>query len=317
MQESLLRLGTAAAGVAALAAVAVLTFDILFRERWRLDARVRQEFRNSRGGDKQSLFRGLEELTLGVSDPERLDLQGRLELLIAQSGLTISLWQLALHAAICGALGLILGLAFAPHWGLALPLSLSMACLPLLWLEFWRRRRYRRLLRQLPEAFDLMSRAVRAGQSLPGAMRLAATECSQPAAGEFGLVCDQQNLGLPFDVTLRDLARRNDIMEFRLFVVGMLVQRQSGGNPIDLLEHLAARIRKRGRLRDRVRALTSEGRMQAWVLGILPIAALAAITVIDAEYASALWNRPQLLLALAAAQVTGALWIRNIVNFEF
>ncbi|HWL09990.1 MAG TPA: type II secretion system F family protein [Planctomicrobium sp.] len=204
-----------------------------------------------------------------------------------------------------------------PSWISALLGSLAGGLLPYFWLFLQRQRRLTRLRDQLPEAFDLMRRAVQSGQTMQMSMQIVSKECSLPINREFARCCEQYSLGLPQEAILKELARRNDIMEFRIFVVAMLVQRMSGGNPVELLENLAQRVRKRKRLRDRVQAFTSEGRMQAFVLCVLPVAAFIAIYFLDKNYAQVLLDRPWLLGSLVMAQVVGTVWIRQIVHFDY
>jgi tight adherence protein B len=176
--------------------------------------------------------------------------------------------------------------------------------------------RQKKLSHQLPEAFQMISRSVSAGQTVPTALRIIADDFDEPISEEFALCYEQQNLGISRETSLRKLAQRTGIMELQLFVVALLVQERSGGDLVGLLDNLAAMIRKRLKLQNRIRALTGEGRMQALVLIILPIAALAAMLVLSPEYAQSLLDRPWLLGVAAGAQTLGALWIRRIVNFE-
>jgi len=104
---------------------------------------------------------------------------------------------------------------------------------PLIYVSLLRKVRIQSLCQQLPEAFELMSRAVKAGQTMPGAMNLVATQLKPPISLEFASCCEQQNLGLSHDIALQELARRTGVMELQLFVVAMLVQRHAGGNPIE------------------------------------------------------------------------------------
>jgi tight adherence protein B len=158
---------------------------------------------------------------------------------------------------------------------------------------------------------------VRAGQTVPAALKIIAHDFQPPISQEFGLCYEQQNLGVSRESALRKLAQRTGIMELQIFVVALLVQAKSGGDLVELLDNLAGMIRKRLKLADRVRALTGEGRMQALVLTILPIAALAALLVCSPQYAQSLLDRPWLLAATAVAQAAGTFWIRRIVNFEY
>jgi tight adherence protein B len=177
--------------------------------------------------------------------------------------------------------------------------------------------RQRKLSRQLPEAFAMISRAVRAGQTIPSALQIIAEDFDPPISTEFARCYEQQNLGISRESALRQLAKRTGIMELQILVVALLVQAKSGGNLVELLDNLSTMIRKRLKLKDRVRALTGEGRMQALVLSILPVAALVGIIVLAPEYSQCLLERPWLLAGTAAAVAAGAFWVRRIVNFEY
>jgi tight adherence protein B len=162
----------------------------------------------------------------------------------------------------------------------------------------------------------MISRAVRSGQTVPAAMQLVAHDSEAPLSLEFGLCCDQQNLGIPADVALRKLAQRTALMELQIFVVALLVQSRSGGNLVDLLDNLAGMARKRLRLQAKVRALTGEGRMQAGVLMVLPAVALLALIVVAPDYVQVLLEQPWFLATIGGLQLIGALWVRRIANFE-
>src|SRR5262249_57164429 len=123
----------------------------------------------------------------------------------------------------------------------------------------------------LPDAFDLMARVIRAGQTMSQAIQSVADEFDQPLAGEFAYCYEQQNLGLSPEVALRDLARRTGLVEVKIFVLAMLVQQQTGGNLAELLDKLSGVVRERFRVPGKIKALTAEGRMQATVLLVLPL----------------------------------------------
>jgi tight adherence protein B len=189
--------------------------------------------------------------------------------------------------------------------------------LPYLYVARLRRRRLDKLLSQLPDAFDLISRMMRAGQTFTQAMQVTASEADDPLSEEFGYCCDQQRLGLSADAALRDLARRTGVLEVRIFVLAVLVHRQTGGNLSDLLENLAVIIRERHRIKGIIAALTAEGRMQAYVLLALPILMLIGLTVFNREYVQELYDRPWLLCITGLAMLLGAFWMRRIVNFSY
>jgi tight adherence protein B len=203
------------------------------------------------------------------------------------------------------------------HWWLAAVLVPVGLCLPFLRVAARRRLRQRKLGRQLPEAFQMISRAVKAGQTVPAALNIIAQDFEPPISEEFALCYEQQNLGLSRESALRKLARRSGIMELQIFVVALLVQAKSGGDLAELLDNLAAMIRKRLKLKDRIRALTGEGRMQALVLIVLPIVAFFGVIFLAPDYGKCLLDRPWLLAGTAAAQLIGAAWIRQIISFEY
>jgi tight adherence protein B len=241
----------------------------------------------------------------------------RLSSMVAQSGLKVEPARIVQIAGTAGLLGIVVGLTLSRHWLIALLAGGVGVAAPFLYVAMKRQARIDALRAQLPEAFELMSRAVRAGQTLSGAMSLVATQLKPPVSEEFGVCCEQQNFGLPREVTLEELADRTSVMELQLFVVAMLVHGSSGGNPTEILDNLSQVVRKRIRMVGKVKALTSEGRLQAVILSILPLGAFVAIYVLNRSYAQALLDRPQLLIAVLVSEALGALWIRRIVNFEY
>jgi tight adherence protein B len=237
--------------------------------------------------------------------------------MVAQSGLQAEPEQIVQIAGTAALLGAVLGFTLTRFWPVALLASIVGFACPLLYVAIKRQARIHALRMQLPEAFELMSRAVRAGQTMSSAMSLVASQLKPPLSEEFACCCEQQNYGLPREVTLQELARRTNVMELQLFVVAMLVHGTSGGNPIEILENLSDVVRKRIRMVGKVRALTSEGRLQAVVLSILPLGAFVAIYVLNRSYAQLLLDRPRLVIAVLVSEALGALWIRRIVNFEY
>jgi tight adherence protein B len=112
------------------------------------------------------------------------------------------------------------------------------------------------------------------------------------------------------------MAQRTGILEVRIFVMALLIQRQTGGNLAEVLERLAGLVRDRQRLRRRVKTLTAEGRMQGLTLLVLPFVVFAAMMVINRSYAEVLLLNVPLLIGTAVSMGLGAVWIRKIVNFE-
>jgi tight adherence protein B len=173
------------------------------------------------------------------------------------------------------------------------------------------------MMDQLPEAFDLMARIIRAGQTMAQSIQAVADEFDAPLAAEFAYCYEQQNLGLSPEASLRDLARRTGLLEIKIFVLALLVQQQAGGNLAELLDKLSTVIRERSRIRGKIRVLTAEGRFQAIVLLGLPPAMLLVLMFFNPEYGMVLFKHPSLLVGTFISEALGYLWIRRIVNFDF
>jgi tight adherence protein B len=294
-------------------ATCLLLAEALFGRSTRIHRRIEAvSRRGDAGAAAQALFRNWRSLS-----GESSGINERLRRFVEQSGVAVSLHSLlALAVALAGACGAA-GAVLAPHpaWGLATLAGGLMLPLAFIWQQ--RLQRIERMRRQLPEAFDAMSRAVQAGQTVQSALLIVAADCRPPLSAEFRRCCDQQNLGLSQEATLHELAERVPIVELRMFIIVLLVQRQCGGSPVEVLNNMSDLVRKRMRLAQRVRALTGEGRMQAFVLTILPIAAFAWLSLTRPEYIQTLLDRPQLLIAIAAMQACGTIWIHRIVRINY
>ncbi len=184
---------------------------------------------------------------------------------------------------------------------LAIPASLAGAAGPWLYLRVRLNARREKLLRQLPSAFDLMARILRSGLSLPQAFQGVSEAFPNPLAAEFARCRDEQNLGILPEVSFHGMAERTGVLEMRIFVMAMLIQRQTGGNLSEVLERLAGLIRDRLRLRGQVRTLTAEGRMQAVVLLVLPVVMFFAMRWVNRPYTDVLLAHPEWLTATGGA----------------
>jgi tight adherence protein B len=321
MHPNLLFFLTFGAVVAAVAGAYSILSDIYLRDRSRLNQRIDDEFRKRQRerARKALLFKDLNQLAAEAAgdDEGRLDLSQRLHAMVEQSGLDLTVQKLlTISAAVglgCGLLGGLLRQSILVA-AVAAPIG---ACLPLAYVQLKRKARLEKLLSQLPDTFDLMGRVVRAGQTLSQALQAVADEFDQPIAGELSYCYEQQNLGLPPDVAMRDLARRTGLLEVKIFVMAVLVQQQTGGSLSEMLDKLAYVIRQRYRIRGQIQAMTAEGRMQAIILLALPIVMFFGFLIMLPEYESKLLEHPSLIVTTLVLELLGALWIRKIVNFDF
>jgi tight adherence protein B len=221
-----------------------------------------------------------------------LSLANRLERIIEQAGLGWTVSSVTLTSAAAGLVGLALMLLTAQPPLFGLLVGAVLASLPWLYVTWKRGRRLRRLERQLPEALDLITRAVRAGHSLPLAIQLLSEEMPDPIAGEFRLVHEQVSFGISLQHSLTALCERVPLTDMRYFVVSVLIQRQSGGNLTEVLSNLSKLIRERLKLFARVRVLSSEGRMSAWTLAVLPFMLGGLMYWANPAFMSPLWTDP-------------------------
>ena len=164
-----------------------------------------------------------------------------------------------------------------------------------------------------------MGRALRAGHPLNSGLKMAADEGSEPVAGELRRVYEEQRFGLPLQDSLLSLADRVDLVDVRILVAAILIQREVGGNLAEILDNLAGVIRARFTIRRQIRVYTAQGRLTGYLLAVLPIAMLVILYAMNPAYMSILFRDPlgELLLAAGGAmQLIGFFWIRKIVNIE-
>ena len=294
--------------------------DVFLKDRTRLTQRVDEQFRlrQRQRAEKSILFKDLSQFAAELaSEPrETKTISQRFLDMIDQSGLDITATRVLVTAAIMGvATGLVVGLLQGPILG---PIAALLAFpLPILRIHLKRNARLQKMRKQLPDAFDLMGRVIRAGQTMSQAMLAVVDEFEPPISIEFNLCYEQQNLGLPIDEAYQDLARRTNLVEIKIFVMASMVQRQTGGNLAELLEKLSVILRDRFRIQGVVKALTAEGRMQALVLMGLPPLLFFMMFAMNPAYMRNLMEYPKVIALTVGLEALGGLWIRKIVNFDF
>ena len=242
-----------------------------------------------------------------------------LNLLFEQAQVTMSTGMFLL---ICLGLGVgsgsMIGLA-GLNVMLAPVVGITFASLPFFWLVFRRKRRFAKFAAQLPEALELVARALRAGHSLAAGFHLVAQEGSDPIASEFGRVFEEQNLGLPFEEALSNLCDRVPNLDLKFFVTAVILQRQTGGDLAEILDKIGRLIRERYAIWGQVQALTGEGRLSGIVLLALPPLLFVTVYRMNPDYLSLLFTDElgkKMLVGGIVMQLLGALAIRKIVNIR-
>lgn len=200
-------------------------------------------------------------------------------------------------------------------------ISIAGACLlvPLIALIIKQRVRLNKFLNQLPDVFELMSQALRAGHSLANSILLIGQQLPDPVGSVFLRVFHEQNLGIKIEEALKDMAKRVGILDVRFFVTAVLIQRQTGGDLAEVLDNISSVIRDRIKLFGSVRALTAEGRLSGYVLLALPVVVFCIEMVVNPDYARVMIDEPlgnYMLIGAGVSQLLGLAMIQKIVNIK-
>jgi tight adherence protein B len=197
--------------------------------------------------------------------------------------------------------------------------GLCVGILPLGWLWMRRGRRLNKFAVQLPDALELIARALRSGHSLGSGLTVVVQEMPDPTSQEFGIACEEQNLGIPIEQTLQNMLKRIPNMDLQFFVTAVVIQKQAGGDMAEILEKIGKIVRDRFRIMGQVKALTGEGRISGVVLMALPIALFFAVYYLNQEYIMLLFTEElgRKMIAVAAfLQILGAVCINKIVKIK-
>ena len=191
--------------------------------------------------------------------------------------------------------------------------------LPWGWLAFRRRRRFRRFEKQLPDALELMSRALRSGHSLASGLSVVASEMPAPISTEFHNCYEEQNLGIPIDRALLNMLDRIPNFDLQFFVTAVAIQRQTGGDLAEILNKISGLVRERFKILGQVKALTGEGRISGIVLMALPPALFLAVYYLNPDYVMVLFEHEdgrKMMTGAIILQIIGAFVIRKICDIK-
>ncbi|MDM0057537.1 type II secretion system F family protein [Variovorax fucosicus] len=256
----------------------------------------------------------LERLLLSLPRAHSLDR------FILQAGLEWTVSSLLLYCAALGFTGYMATvwvLHQAPLLGVAA--GAVLIAVPLLYVQRKRSRRLTRMEQQLPEALDLVTRALRSGHSFSSGLQMIGEEMTEPIANEFRIVSDEVNFGVSLQQALTNLSERIPLTDLRYFVVAVLIQRDSGGNLTEVLSNLSRLIRERLKLLSKVRVLSAEGRLSAWILGLMPFALGAVMNLLNPAFMSPLWEDPlgiAILKYMLILMAVGLLMLKKIVRIR-
>lgn len=242
-----------------------------------------------------------------------------LRLFYEQAAMPIAPQQFVLILAITAAAGAVVpGVAgMNPVFGVISGLFVGL--LPVLWLTFKRKFRLKAFAKQLPDALELIARALRAGHSLAAGFNLVADEMTDPIGSEFQKVFEEQNLGIPMEEALTNMCTRVPNLDLKFFATAVVLQRQTGGDLAEILDKIGYIIRERFKIWGQVQALTGEGRLSGIVLLALPPVLFVAVYRLNPDYVMPLFYDPlgrKMLFFGVVMQLLGAFAIRKIVNIK-
>ena len=250
---------------------------------------------------------------------EELPLMEKLVEMSEQAGRSEPAYRLVMNSLELAAVGRVVdGLLL--HSGI-LGLSAAAMCftVPYFRLSMQRRRRMEKIEEQIPDAIDVIKRALRAGHPFNAAIKLVADDMDQPIAKEFELTFSDLNYGNDVRRALLGLLNRVPSVTVMALVTSVLVQRETGGNLAEILDQIAKVVRGRFKFERKVRTLAAEGKISAWVLSLVPLVLVAMLSIASPNYLPILLKEPvgqKLIYTAVALGVVGIFWIRNIIRIE-
>ena len=256
---------------------------------------------------------GIEKLAFSMPRISKLDS------LLLKAGISTTVSLFLLFSGALGGLGFILGYVFLPPPGAAALLGLLFLFAPYVYLIVKEKQFLGKFDEQLPEALDLLARAVRSGHAIASGFELIAGEMEDPIKSEFRATVDEINMGLSLKDAFDNFCVRVPSTDLRFFSIAIMIQKETGGNVAEILDRISRLIRERLQFKRQVKALTAEGRLSAWILILLPLVMLLYMYFVNYEYVSQLWTDRMGLYMLTGGfilQVIGALVIRRIVDID-
>jgi len=234
----------------------------------------------------------------------------QLDRLLEQANTRMPLGFFLLMSIFLAVLGFLVGSVLKWNLVLCLVCGLCAGSFPFLYLISLKQKRMKKFQEQLPDALDLVARALKAGHAFSGGLKMVADEFSDPIGTEFRKTIDEINFGVGIDQAMKNLAQRVDCPDLQFFVVSVIIQRETGGNLAEILEKIASLVRERFKLYGKIRSLAAEGKLSAIILLALPPAIAGYLFVVQPEYVGLLFKDP-----IGIAMVVGAFIMMTIGTY--
>jgi tight adherence protein B len=216
----------------------------------------------------------------------------KLSRMIEQSGSESTLGVFILLSVVLASGGFVIGLWLTSHALLSLFIAFFLGVFPFLYVYLKKKRRMEKFQRQLPDALDLIARALKAGHAFTGGLKMVGDEMGEPVGTEFEKTLHEINFGSGIPEALKGLTQRVDCPDLRFFIISVIIQRETGGNLAEILGKISYLIRERFKLQSRVQVLASEGKLSAIILIAIPFVIALALSVLNPVYMQTLFVDP-------------------------
>jgi tight adherence protein B len=268
---------------------------------------------------KQQVAQTLQDLEDKQKAVKKITMRQRLQ----RAGLDIDERSFWIASAICGIVAALLALIFLPNFTILVPFAIGFAAafgLPRLVVSIMIKKRQKKFLDNFANAIDVIIRGVKTGLPLNECLAIIARETEDPIGGEFRDVVEQQRVGVPLAECFERMMNRMPVPEVRFFAIVIAIQSQSGGNLSEALGNLSAVLRDRIRMQQRIKALSSEAKASAWVLGSLPFAVMFMVYLTTPDYIAVLFKTQTgnfVLLVAAFWMSCGVAMMKKMINFKY
>lgn len=291
--------------------------------RRRIDERMKQLVQERGGASQREIQLIKDELLSTVPVFHRtlirFEVFTRLQNTLRQADMTITVYRFVIYSMVSGFVVGLITFFFSRSLVAMLLSTLIVMFAPLAYVLHRRRRRFNKFLEQLPDALELMVRSLQAGHSFSSALQMVATEMPDPIAREFGKTYEEQNLGLNIKSALENLVERVPILDLKLCVTAVLIQREIGGNLSEVLRNISHTIRERFRIQGEIRVKSAQARLSGYIVSALPFFLFFWINLVNPDYMKTLYDHPNGVYILGTGivmQIVGWLIIRKIVDIE-
>jgi tight adherence protein B len=265
---------------------------------------------------RQKYLRDLSPLARRLEDSPQMEALARY---IEQSGVDILAHRLVALAILCAAAGAVLGVIFTDSLVVAFLLFAAGGGAPFIYVSRKRQARLEKFEEQLPDAVDVMKRAMRAGHPFNACLKLVAEDMEEPIAREFELTFADVNYGNDVRRALLGMLVRVPSTNLMAVVTAVLIQKETGGNLAEIFERISQVIRSRFRFGRRVRTLSAEGRLSAWILTLVPIILFGVLWITTPTYLPPLLESPtgqKMLIFAVVMMVVAVYWMRKIIRID-